>query len=66
MSVIGRMDKQVDDVLISPLARKPEPNQDAQVGDEKIILPDKQRSAREAPPAQARRTKKDELPVWLL
>ena len=64
MSVIGRMDKQVDDVLISPLARKNEQRKEDQ---ESVEKPDSQAKAQpEFTSAQNRREEREALPVWLL
>jgi hypothetical protein len=65
MAVIGRLDGQVDAVLITPLKRKGEPDEDERA----------QRSERAEQVAQTTRTSRersseqtdaDELPVWLL
>ena len=66
MSVIGRMDKQVEDVLISPLARNNNQNQEAETNDETTSPLARRQSERETAPAQKRRAEQDELPVWLL
>jgi hypothetical protein len=62
MSVIGRLDEQVDALLISPLGKKrdaPEPAPQP-VKEEANTQPDKESSA---PESGARA---EELPVWLL
>jgi hypothetical protein len=64
MPVIGRLDRQVNDVLIEPLDRKrtrdahdtPAPPDDAP--------PDK--TDRESPRDEHRRRDDEQLPVWLL
>lgn len=69
MSVIGRLDEQVDAILISPLARKGEPqtplkDSQAQPAPAQTIpvtsTPDKVESSGN------QRHAGDELPVWLL
>jgi hypothetical protein len=58
------MDKQVDDVLISPVARKNP--RETQEGDEKTATRDESRAEIETPRAQNRTKEQGELPVWLL
>ena len=66
MSVIGRMDKQVDDVLISPLARRNKQGTDDQAREERITHEDKGQSKTESTSVPNRRAEQDDLPVWLL
>jgi hypothetical protein len=66
MSVIGRMDKQVDDVLISPVARKNQQARETPEGDEKTATRDESLLERETPPSRNRTTGQNDLPVWLL
>lgn len=65
MSIIGRLDKQVDEILISPLDRNrqraPEAQQPADAATPEEAQPSNH--AHENPPP---RNEKDELPVWLL
>jgi hypothetical protein len=60
------MDKQVDDVLISPIARKNQQGQEIQASDEQTAPGDEGQSEREMSRLQNRRRERDELPVWLL
>ena len=65
MSVIGRLDKQVDEILISPLDRNRQRTPPAQQPAEAAT------PAEAEPPTHAHenplpRNEKDELPVWLL
>jgi hypothetical protein len=66
MSVIGRMDQQVDDVLISPLARRNKQATDDQAREERITHDDKDQSKTESTSVPNRRAKQADLPVWLL
>ena len=68
MTVIGRLDEQVDAVLIAPLKRKQRADADAQEQ-----AADEIEAAHTAPPVNAHRAEQDarpkaetELPVWLL
>ncbi|HEV2706983.1 MAG TPA: hypothetical protein VGV59_13740 [Pyrinomonadaceae bacterium] len=64
MPVIGRLDKQVDDVLIAPVSknRPPAPAPTRDEADEPSQTPD-----RDEPAVERRRQPPDEtLPVWLL
>ena len=63
MSVIGRLDGQVDEVLISPLARKNRGERDGREG-ERTAPPEPQSEAPARDEKQA--PKQGELPVWLL
>ncbi len=70
MSVIGRLDEQVDAVLIAPLARKGEgqaPQRCAAEPHENIEQPrTATRTEGETEDAESTRARRDELPVWLL
>ena len=66
MSVIGRMDKQVDEILISPLARRNAPVQDGQIREAEIASDDQDSLEKEQAPVQSKKAKEDALPVWLL
>ena len=63
MPVIGRLDKQVEDVLISPLSKKrpPAPEQ-TRDEDEPSQTPDAEEPARD----ERRGSRPETLPVWLL
>ena len=70
MTVIGRLDEQVDAVLIAPLKRKPGAVETTEHKEQVETEVDGERAA---PSARARRTEagahqraEDELPVWLL
>lgn len=69
MPVIGRLDEQVDAVLIKPLARKDEPDGDARAQQDyqNIARPQTATEATDEndSPVHAR-ADREELPVWLL
>lgn len=64
MPVIGRLDQQVDDVLISPVSKKrpPAPERPRDAEDEPSQHPD----AGEPTDGVRRDTRDETLPVWLL
>ena len=69
MSVIGRLDEQVDAVLITPLARREEPRRDADDArsNENIARPPSAIQTVSKIGAQEKRpARREELPVWLL
>lgn len=69
MPVIGRLDEQVDAVLIKPLARKGEPDGDAHTQQqyENIAQPQTATPTTGETDSHANpRARRDELPVWLL
>ncbi len=69
MSVIGRLDEQVDSVLIAPLDRnrRPVPSaRDDSTDELKHPSSDREQTPREADPSQTKRDERQELPVWLL
>ena len=69
MPVIGRLDEQVDAVLITPLERRGEPERDAvdARSNENIAQPQSAIPTASETDAQVRRhAKREELPVWLL
>jgi hypothetical protein len=69
MSVIGRLDEQVDAVLIAPLARKGEGQARTSAAEphENIEQPrTATRTESEKEDSDNRRARHDELPVWLL
>lgn len=73
MSVIGRLDKQVDDRLIAPVARRRGvPQGKAAAGDAKTDDNFERPVPRQSPPESAGNSagqesvQTDELPVWLL
>lgn len=69
MPVIGRLDEQVNAVLIKPLARKDEPdgNARAQQEHENIAQPQTAtQTAAETDFSDEPKAGRDELPVWLL
>jgi len=63
MPVIGRLDKQVDERIISPISnrRRDEEPPPEQQGDE-----DPPATSTQTPSADESSAKTDELPVWLL
>lgn len=66
MTVIGRLDKQVDDVLIRPLSKRPHAGEDSRTGGEQFTRtppPEDSKSTEAESDAPAAR---EELPVWLL
>ncbi|HVF54498.1 MAG TPA: hypothetical protein VM934_00030 [Pyrinomonadaceae bacterium] len=66
MSVIGRLDKQVDDLLITPLSRKPHANDDAGTKQPSPVLPAQIRERRDEEDRREDTGDREELPVWLL
>ena len=63
MSVIGRLDEQVHDVLISPVSKR------RRGGDEREPPPEAVPTPKEAPRERSEdenRPRREELPVWLL
>ena len=65
MSVIGRLDEQVDAVLIAPLKRKGEPAEGER--EQKRARAEQVEQTPRAPRKQGKeQTAADELPVWLL
>ena len=65
MPVIGRLDRQVDEVLITPLERGREPERpDASAGDAQPPPPPPE--TQDEPPADETSRAPGELPVWLL
>ena len=69
MPVIGRLDEQVDAVLIKPLARKDEPAGDARAKQEYENIAQPQtatETAGETDFSDETKAARDELPVWLL
>jgi hypothetical protein len=69
MPVIGRLDEQVDAVLITPLAGKGEPGRDARDArsNENIARPQSAIQTACVTDAQGKRhAEREELPVWLL
>lgn len=68
MTVIGRLDEQVDRVLISPLAQKAAKNVDAQSANtgDKEAHPEAESQPAGEEIYTARGAGRGELPVWLL
>ena len=69
MPVIGRLDGQVDEVIISPISRRrreeaPPPVHQNEETSEPSDTPDRVPS--QTPPAGESSAEADELPVWLL
>ena len=65
MSVIGRLDRQVDDILISPLSKTREKKE--KVPSVEQPGSDPSEAARETDAAENQKTdERRELPVWLL
>jgi len=60
MSVIGRLDEQVDEVLIRPLSKKDKQETGAQENENQALSEPIEESA------EKQERKRDELPVWLL
>jgi len=65
MSVIGRLDEQVDAILIAPLSRKDEPKEETATHSEQSAPPQNERAAA-AEPAKGENTADSPLPVYLL
>lgn len=63
MPIIGRLDDQVDEVLIKPLSRRPETGDARAEPPPQIPTPD---DSHEATPETAGERDRQELPVWLL
>jgi hypothetical protein len=61
MPVIGRLDKQVDERLITPISKR---RRDDEQATEQTEEPDA--TPTQTPPADESSVKADELPVWLL
>ena len=61
MSVIGRLDKQVDDVLITPLEKK-----DSKVNRGQSENSESDESVDNAKPEINKREGRDPLPIWML
>ena len=61
MPVIGRLDKQVDERLITPVSKR---RRDDERATEQTEEPDA--TPTQTPPANESSVKADELPVWLL
>jgi hypothetical protein len=68
MSVIGRLDKQVDEVLIAPLSKNNRREEDARGPQQRAeTQSDEPREIATTDSENPRtRVSKDELPVWLL
>jgi hypothetical protein len=69
MPVIGRLDGQVDDVLISPISRRPrreEPPPDSKNEETPEPSDPSGRAPSQTPDAGESSANADELPVWLL
>ena len=64
MPVIGRMDEQVDEVLISPVGRRGARDDRRPPAGEAERIPPK--DSQENPPGRGEDAGRDELPVWLL
>ena len=68
MPVIGRLDDQVDRLLISPVGQRGAPTEASRAAAQRLSL-DEERAAEEARRAAGRRAVRrdeQELPVWLL
>ena len=63
MSVIGRLDEQVDEILIAPVQRKK--NQETNERNDEQ-LPSDETPQIESNPSTKGRAEREELPVWLL
>jgi hypothetical protein len=67
MPVIGRLDEQVDDVLIKPLARKGEQEMETVAPQENIARSQATtQAAKETNSSGLQPAEREELPVWLL
>jgi hypothetical protein len=64
MPVIGRLDGQVEDVLIKPVSRRGRGEEEETPAPEKEETPDHTPS--QTPPVDESSANTDELPVWLL
>ncbi|HEY0078626.1 MAG TPA: hypothetical protein VGB73_08260 [Pyrinomonadaceae bacterium] len=65
MSVIGRLDKQVEDVLISPVSKTREKPEKVPSADDRESEPIEEERQTETTQNQKRR-EKETLPVWIL
>lgn len=63
MSVIGRLDEQVNAVLITPLKRQQTPDEERR---EQPTIPAPSREERDAESTGQKRADDSPLPVWLL
>ncbi len=68
MPVIGRLDGQVDEVLISPISRRREGREPPPARDKGADAPrePQDHAPSQTPPAGESSANRDELPVWLL
>jgi hypothetical protein len=70
MSVIGRLDEQVEAVLITPLGKdgrtEAAPREDESAVEQATSAPRVERATAEDESFQDERASKDDLPVWLL
>lgn len=64
MPIIGRLDGQVDEVIIKPISKRPR-DEDAQAPDEDTPAPLPSPQTQTPTPNQSS-TERDTLPVWLL
>lgn len=71
MSVIGRLDGQVDKILIAPLAKRDAPEQpgdshNAQPSENAAPIEETAQAARKGQAPANEKTRRRDLPVWLL
>ncbi len=67
MSVIGRLDKQVEEIIINPLAKRPADDENSDAGSAENVAPQGDDSARrDERELPAREAEGEALPVWLL
>jgi hypothetical protein len=64
MPVIGRLDEQVEDVLISPVSKRRRDEQSSREDEDASVRPDD--TPAQTPPKDESSPNSDELPVWLL
>jgi len=65
MPFIGRLDEQVDDVLISPVSKRRR-NEQSSVRDEEPTARRDPNASTQTPSEDESSAKPDELPIWLL
>lgn len=66
MSVIGRLDKQVEDILINPLNNQEREEKSLQTDSTRKDTRTNSQTASTNPSSKNQETPREELPVWLL